>query len=266
MLNSCFVNHLQQPALELPESLTERHRMILNLGGPFNVEQWYQGCYQHNQMETGSFTFLPVGMSRRVIWDRPIEFLILEFDPIYVKQMLWSLNDRDELDLVPHYKCSDPLIHQLGLSLKAELKSGDSGKAFYLESILATLTVQLLRHHIKRIPIAPGSLTRFSTNQLQTIIDYIHGNLDQALSLDELAAVVQMNKYYLIRLFKQSIGTTLHQYVIACRIEKAKYLLAQRDLSIIEICHSVGFQTQSHFTHTFRRQVGVSPKAYRDRL
>ncbi len=267
MLNGFFIKDLQQPAQELPESaLLGEHRIILNLGDPFKVEQWYDGHYKHNQMDTGSFTVLPVGMSRRVIWDRPIEFLLVELDPAYVKQMMLSLGDRHQIDLRPHYKCHDPLIHQLGLALRAELQSQGSGGKLYLESMMAALTVQLLRHHASWTPISQNSLGGLSQPQLQILVDYIHRNLDQALSLDELANVAQMSKYPLIRLFKQSTGATLHRYVTAHRIEKAKQLLAQPKLSIVEICHAVGFQSQSHFTHIFHRHVGVPPKAYRDCL
>jgi AraC family transcriptional regulator len=267
-MHNCFlIKHLQQPAFELPESSPlADHRMILNLGNPFNVEQWYDGCYQQNQMETGSFTFLPVGMSRRVIWDRPIECLLVELEPVYVKRLMLGLGNHDQIELMPHYKCHDLLIYQLGLALKTELQSDGRGGKLYVESVMATLTVQLLKHHATWVLIPPGALAGFSQEPLQTVVAYIDSNLEQALSLDELASVAQMSKYYLMRLFKQATGSTLHQYVTARRIEKAKQLLAKRHLPLVDICHAVGFQSQSHFTHIFRRCIGIPPKAYRDRL
>ena len=262
-----LVKYLQQPADELAVSpLLTQHRLILNLGAPFQVEQWYDGCYQQNHMETGSFTFLPVGMSRRVIWDRPIDFLLVELDPVYVKHLMLDLSNLHQIELIPHYKCDDPLIYQLGLSLQRELQSQEYGGSLYFESLMTSLTVQLLRHHTNWTPISSTSLISFSKHQLQTVIDYINSNIQQPLSLDELASVAHMSKYYMIRLFKQSTGATLHRYVTKCRIIKAKQLLAQRNLSIVEICHLVGFQSQSHFTSIFHRYVGVPPKVYRDSL
>jgi AraC family transcriptional regulator len=266
-LDRFIIEHLQQSAYELPESyLLRTHRVILNLGSSYTVEQWYDGCYQQNQMHTGNFTILPIGMSRRVIWDQPIEYLLLELDPVYVQQTVLELSDRYQLELVPHYRCNDPLVHQIGLALKTELQSQGLGGKLYLESLIMTLTVQLLRHQALWTSITQNSPEGLSKYQLRQVIDYINSNLDQELSLDELASIVQTSKYYLVRLFKRSIGVTLHRYVTTCRIEKAKQLLAQRELSIVEICHLVGVQSQSHFTYLFRRYVGVTPKIYRDNL
>ncbi|MBE9190961.1 helix-turn-helix transcriptional regulator [Gloeocapsopsis crepidinum LEGE 06123] len=265
-LDSFVVEHFQQPAYELPETcLLTEHRIILNLGNPYNVEQWYDGYYQQNQMDTGNFTVLPIGMSRRVIWDRPIEFLLLHLEPVYMQQMVLDLSDRHQLELIPHYKRQDSLIHQIGLALKTELQSQGLGGKLYLESMMATLTIQLLRHHAHWTSLTPTP-GGFSNYQLRQIINYIHSNLEQELSLDELASIAQISKYYLIRLFKRAMGVTLHRYVTTCRIEKAKQLLAQRNLSIVEICHLVGFQSQSHFTDLFHRYIGVTPKVYRDSL
>ncbi|PIG93028.1 AraC family transcriptional regulator [Gloeocapsopsis sp. IPPAS B-1203] len=265
-LDRFVVELFQQPAYELPEScLLTEHRIILNLGNSYNVEQWYDGCYQQSQMDTGNFTVLPIGMNRRVIWDRPIEFLLLQLEPVYMQQMVLGLSDRYQLELIPHYKRQDSLIHQIGLALKTELQSQGLGGKLYLESMMATLTIQLLRHHAHWTSFTqtPGGLSKY---QLRQVIDYIHSNLEHELSLDELASIAQTSKYYLIRLFKRSMGVTLHRYVTTCRIEKAKQLLAQRNLSIVEICHLVGFQSQSHFTHLFHRYVGITPKVYRDGL
>ncbi len=266
-LDRFVVENFQQPACELPEScLLTNHRIVLNLGSPYIVEQWYDGCYQQNQMDTGNFTILPIGMSRRVIWDRPIEFLLLELDPIYIQQTVLSLSARHQLELLPHHKRSDSLIYQIGLALKTELQSQGLGGKLYLESLMAALTVQLLRHHTHWTPITQSSPGGLSKYQLRQVIDYISSNLDQELSLDELASIAQTSKYYLIRRFKRSTGVTPHRYVTTCRIEKAKQLLSERNLSIVEISHLVGFQSQSHFTHLFHRYIGTTPKVYRDSL
>lgn len=58
------------------------------------------------------------------------------------------------------------------------------------------------------------------------------------------------------------VGLSPHQYVIQCRIDRAKQLLLQSKLSIAEIAHHLGFTHQSHFSHHFKRIVGSSPKAF----
>ena len=71
-----------------------------------------------------------------------------------------------------------------------------------------------------------------------------------------------MSPTYFSRLFKETTGITPHQYVIRCRIDRAKNLLQQGKLSIAEIAKEVGFVDQSHLHRHFKRLVGVTPKKY----
>jgi AraC family transcriptional regulator len=87
--------------------------------------------------------------------------------------------------------------------------------------------------------------------------------LDRDLSLKELSNLVQMSPHYFSKLFKQSTGKTPHQYVICCRIERAKYLIQQRKLSLAEIATQVGFVDQSHLHRHFSRLLGITPQTYR---
>ncbi|WP_366863403.1 helix-turn-helix transcriptional regulator [Microcoleus sp. CAWBG52] len=76
----------------------------------------------------------------------------------------------------------------------------------------------------------------------------------------------QLSPYYFSRIFKQTTGKTPHHYVTSCRIEKAKKLLKTPGLSIAYISQTVGFHDQIHFSNTFRKIVGLTPKKYRDSL
>jgi AraC family transcriptional regulator len=92
------------------------------------------------------------------------------------------------------------------------------------------------------------------------VTDYIYAHLDQDLSLSELAAIAQMSPHYFSQLFKRSIGITPHQYVIRVRVERAKELLTQGNLSIAEVAKTVGFVDQSHLHRHCKRLLGVTPK------
>ena len=72
-----------------------------------------------------------------------------------------------------------------------------------------------------------------------------------------------MSPSYFSRLFKQSTGYAPHQYVIRCRVERAKKLLLQEKLTIADIAYSLGFAHQSHLNRHFKRLVGVTPKKFR---
>ena len=99
-----------------------------------------------------------------------------------------------------------------------------------------------------------------SRSALRQVIEYVHAHLDQELGLAELAAIAHLSPHYFTRLFKQSTGSTPHQFVIRCRVERAKTLLLSGKSSIAEIAQQVGFANQAHLNVHIKRSLGVTPK------
>ncbi|MDB5312349.1 MAG: marA [Gemmataceae bacterium] len=83
-------------------------------------------------------------------------------------------------------------------------------------------------------------------------------------SLGQLAAVARLSPYHFARQFKAATGLPPHQYVIARRVERAKQILQDgTGLSLAEVAAEAGFSDQSHFSHHFKRIVGVTPGQFR---
>ncbi len=96
---------------------------------------------------------------------------------------------------------------------------------------------------------------------------YIHENLDQPLPLGQVARQAGLSESHFCRLFKDSAGLTLTDYVNRCRIDWAKRELLKPEARISEIAFLVGYQSLSQFNRSFVRIVGTSPTLYRrDRL
>src|SRR5581483_10186125 len=99
--------------------------------------------------------------------------------------------------------------------------------------------------------------------KIRRLIDFIEDNLDGDLSVEAMAAEVIVSPRYLPRAFKTAVGQSPHRYVLGRRIERAKEMLRNTDLSIVEIALASGFSSQSHLSNWFLRLVGVSPAMYR---
>jgi len=82
-------------------------------------------------------------------------------------------------------------------------------------------------------------------------------------SLMDLARQVGINDYKLKSGFRQIFGTTVFGYLQTCRMERAKQLLAEQQLSIAAIAHVVGYASQSRFCHAFKQRYGMTPIACR---
>ena len=92
---------------------------------------------------------------------------------------------------------------------------------------------------------------------------YIHENLDQPLPLGQVARQAGLSESHFCRLFKDSAGLTLTDYVNRCRIDWAKRELLKPEARISEIAFLVGYQSLSQFNRSFVRIVGLSPTLYR---
>ena len=91
----------------------------------------------------------------------------------------------------------------------------------------------------------------------------IDANYDTPLTLNHISSEAGFSPYHFIRLFRAAYRQTPHQYLMQQRIDKAKDLLRSTDLSINEICYTVGFESLGSFATLFRRIAGLSPGAYR---
>lgn len=88
---------------------------------------------------------------------------------------------------------------------------------------------------------------------------------DTPITIKDLSREVALSPYYLIRTFRRAYKQTPHQYMVGKRIARAKELLRTSDLSVTEICATVGFESLGSFSTLFRKVAGVSPHAYRIR-
>lgn len=101
------------------------------------------------------------------------------------------------------------------------------------------------------------------TPEMKKILNYISENLQEEISLDTIAAFVNMNSSYFSRYFKSKTGGNFIDFLTSMRIEKAKELLAETDLSIEEISAMVGHVNKAYFTKVFKKVTGFNPGEFR---
>lgn len=246
------------------------HTIGINLGHPLNAAERIDGKVYEGCLTRGRINVLPANLPSHWRWKEQGEADVLHvyLTPAFLKQTATEAGkiNPDRIEIINHLAVPDLQLEYIGLALMQELSTGCLGGRLFGESLATALAVQLLQKYSATQPIIQefkGGLPRYKLNQ---IVEYIDANLDQDISLTTLAELIDMNIHHFAKMFKQSMGIAPHQYVIERRIERAKQLLANPELSIVEVCYAVGFDNQSHFTKLFRRLTTKTPKVYRNEL
>ena len=102
---------------------------------------------------------------------------------------------------------------------------------------------------------------RIESPEIRTAKSYIEAHYDRSPKIEELAAVVHLSPFYLMRRFKAEVGISTHAFLNQFRIKKAREWIGQRK-SLADITYDLGFVDQSHFYRTFSKVVGISAANY----
>jgi AraC family transcriptional regulator len=210
----------------------------------------------------GAVTVISPGPQSGVLRDGCCKGLMLALD--FKRLAISGPEPRGPIELMRTLCGRDATLNYLLRAMYSELRAGCPGGRLFGEGINAAVSGVLLRRYTvwgcAREPRAQG----LPAHSLQVVTGYINDNLDKDLSLVELAALTRFSPYYFGKLFKQSTGESVHQYVIGRRIEMAKRLLLNRRLTLTEVMVAAGLPNASHFTTLFRRRTGLTPAGYRD--
>lgn len=215
-------------------------------------------------IRTGYTSVLPANLPHWGIWEQEAEVLVFYLDPKFLYCCVGDALVGDSVEVVEACTAEDPFLLNLALSIRAKVQSDICPcTTLYVESLATSLATHLLSQYRASDLRLRLSQVGFAPRELQQIIDYTHSNLVNALSIAEVAKIVQLSPSQFTRLFKRSLGRTYYQYVIECRVAKVQQLLVKTSLSLSEIAQQTGFFDQSHMTHAVRRIVGITPSAYR---
>lgn len=224
-------------------------------------ERWLDGKLERERRRAGDIAIIPAGISHRCNWNTSVQFIVLAIEPVLLQQVGQDVVNGDRIELIPRFmNKADPLIQGICLTLREELECGKIGGALLIDSLKTTLAIQLLRNYCITQPKLSSYADGLSQSVLRQVREYIDEHLHQDLKLLELSAIAQISPYHFLRLFKQRMGITPHQYILRHRTEKAKHLLKHSELSIADIAVQTGFSDQSHLTRCFKRIFGITPK------
>lgn len=210
----------------------------------------------------------------------PYERSVIEFSSEWLRPILNNLNVPELLS--PFNQLSNTLFHIKDKEKSAEVKAlikkmAEKLKSSKQENIvenrfqigeLTSMLMQLLFKvfELSKQQLEHNSLAESDKNlHVKKMIEWIDSHFCDPITLDDIAHHLNISKYYMSRIFKDVTGYTIMQYIMSCRINRAKYLLEiHPDKSILEVSLASGFEDSSHFSRFFRKQMKLTPTEYRN--
>lgn len=246
-----FIGSYELPALVDPV-------FVVHVGGKPDTRLWEADQWSHSRSIPGCATIVPAGCSTGWRIDG-------ELDVVTVSVPMAQLQDQRAVERFREmrFAFADPLGIALTRQILSELYAAQTvERTAYIGTLLDALKMHTLR---SSPPSSEGAFPSadFSAYRIHQIMNDILGRPEEDHSLETLAAQAGLTPSHFCRVFKRATGVTPHQYVMKARLDRARDLLGQSDLSIAQVAEMTGFTSQSHFTRAFRQYAGDTPSGWR---
>ena len=233
--------------------------------GATQMNRRFDGAWRSERVAPGSISLLTRSVQSHWRWSEDIHVAHLYVSLAAMADVAADVYDRriTGIELFDILSVEDPVLSAIAGVLARESREGGLGGRLYVEALKNQACVHILRHYANvgfREQACKGGL---SDAQRRRLIQYVDANLDQNISLADLAGVAQLGVFDLVRRFGKEFGSPPHAYVMRRRIEQAKRQLARRDTPLKVVAANCGFSDQSHMCRLFRRTLGVTPAEFR---
>ena len=243
------------------------HTFFLYEGEPVRAEWRVSGQRFNAWVRSGHLWIVPRSIPHTSSFHGPHGGVLLSIGASQLDCHIGPLMHGGRIELAPLFNLEDGQLEHLLRALVAVAQDSSGADLLMGELLVNAACIRLAkRYAVSKLNTVPrrGGLPEA---RLKRVLEYIDANVGRNIALSELAGVVDMSLYYFAVLFRQSTGLSPHQYVLKQRVKRAKELLRNPKLSVLDVSISVGFEQQNNFARAFRRVIGVSPTQFRrDRL
>jgi AraC-like DNA-binding protein len=192
--------------------------------------------------------------------EEPICFLSVQFSFAYVSfnDSKWAIGGKvemlplDSAQELKDYYYIDDIFKKLVDSWNAKLP----GYEFITKTLLQQLLIAIYQNIRKQNRNYSTSL------KVEKIIQYMHQNINNKVTLNELSEIVHLSSFYLSRAFKNTTGYSVIEYFNKIKIDKAKELIIEGDKKVKEVAQVLGFTDEFYFSRIFKRIEGISPSEF----
>lgn len=221
---------------------------------------WSEAC-----LGPGDVSLMTRAADSRWAWTQDVEVSLVFLGQDEVAETCHQMFDREvsDVDLRDVLKADDPAIYRTAALIASEAANGNLGSQLMVDSLSCQMAVHLLRRHSQIKFREPGTNDCLTFRQIRLVRDYIQEHLHENILLQDLAGTIALSRFHFARQFRNTLGTTPHEFVLRQRVGYAQTLLRRTRMSLREVASACGFADQSHMTRLFRTRLGITPGRYR---
>ena len=214
----------------------------------------------------GSLSLVPAGCCPQMRSETEFDLVVCAVDSGLVSAMDSELERRPKGELRLQANFQDPAAQQLMTLLDADASEGYTSEKLYTEHLAHALVLRTLYLGRDAKPQANnGRTSALPGHVLRRIVERMQ-DFDGDLSLQALASESGYSRVHFVRMFKAATGYSPHNYLLNLKVERARELLKNPSMSLIDIALDCGFSSHSHMSRFFHKVVGVTPTTYRRSL
>ncbi|MBT3368130.1 MAG: helix-turn-helix transcriptional regulator [Nitrospina sp.] len=162
------------------------------------------------------------------------------------------------------YQIKDPNLEYIFKLLLSEIQAGNKNGKLFIENIVSILAFHFVKNYSKEQSSGlVENVSGFTSKEIEKAFYYIDKNMSESVKIENLAEEFGISKFNFIKRFKSSTNVTPHQFIIRKKLERSKNLLKEGSLSLTDITYMLNFSDQSHFSNSFKKMYGMTPREFR---
>jgi AraC family transcriptional regulator len=222
----------------------------------------------HDEVSFGRLMLHPPDVpthARGLDVDETSRVLECRFDQQWLNTVTGVQVDWSDRKLTPCLDLRNGDVDHAVRRLTRELMEPGFASAALVEGLAMTTAADIMSYFVRGFEDVKEEKGRLSTGRLRDIHGYVHAFTDGCPTLSDVAKQSGISVPHLRRVFKSTTGATLHHFIEETRIDRAKAMLLDSQLSLKVIAYRLGFSHPSAFSFAFKKLVGEAPREYRHR-
>jgi AraC family transcriptional regulator len=267
ILFSHIASDRAMPGRTLPPPIEEAYAFHVHHTRITDGEMWLEGRHLKLPLiDHGGVFIFDLRTAPIAQLHHAFEFSRFQLSRAAIEELAYEQGARRVGELHARHGVTDPVVRHLALAMTRRIELfGKETDSLFTDGIALAFFTHAIQVYGSAItaPVSRGSLASW---QVRRISEWVDANLDAAMSIADIAGLVDLSSSHFSRAFAVATGLPPHRWLMQRRIQRAKSLLRATSMPLSEIAALCGFVDQSHFTRVFARLERQTPARWRQAL